>query len=141
MSVILSLVGLDTARPINCQVSAVSYVHFVAQEPNGLHFQGLDHFYIREQALRRALVFVEIAFCTLSLFFIGLWLLGAFRCFVLDRTSQVSTSLLCFPIILSFPNWILVEPDSIAIWNKNKIVIALTISVWATHLACIIQGK
>jgi hypothetical protein len=72
---------------------------------------------------------------------IGLWLLGAFLCFAFDRTSHVSTTLLCFPIILNFPNWILVEPDSIAIWNKNKIVMALTISVWATHFACIIQGK
>lgn len=45
------------------------------------------------------------------------------------------------PIILNFPNRILVEPDSIAIWNKNKIVMVLTITVWVTHFACIIQGK
>jgi hypothetical protein len=49
MSVILSLVSLNAATPINCQVSAVSYIHLVRQEPDG--FQGLDHFYIREQAL------------------------------------------------------------------------------------------
>jgi len=36
---------------------------------------------------------------------------------------------------------ILIEPASVAIWNRNKAVIALATSAWLTHLAFIIQGK
>jgi len=35
----------------------------------------------------------------------------------------------------------LIEHDSIAIWNKNKVVIAITTTLWALYLAFLIEGK
>ena len=54
MSVILDLVGLDVARPINCQVSAVSGVHLVTlvYESDGLQSKGPGHLQFREQSIR-----------------------------------------------------------------------------------------
>ncbi len=36
MAVILTMVGLDATRPINCQVGGVFSFHFVTREPDGL---------------------------------------------------------------------------------------------------------
>jgi hypothetical protein len=36
---------------------------------------------------------------------------------------------------------VLIEPASIAIWNRNKAVVALATSAWLTYLTFIIQGK
>lgn len=54
MSVILKLVGLDAARPIDCQVSAVSGAHLVTlvYESDGLQSKGPGHLRFREQSVR-----------------------------------------------------------------------------------------
>jgi len=33
------------------------------------------------------------------------------------------------------------EPVSIAIWNKNKVVIVLSTSIWGIYLAFLIEGS
>lgn len=33
------------------------------------------------------------------------------------------------------------EPVSIAIWNKNKVVIVLSTSIWGTFMAFLIEGS
>ena len=54
MSVILDLVGLDSAQPIDCQVSAVSGVHLVTlvYESDCLQSKGPAHLQFREQSIR-----------------------------------------------------------------------------------------
>jgi hypothetical protein len=62
---------------------------------------------------------------------------------IVDRAPYVSnrSETLCFTIILSFQKRILMEPDSIAIWNRNKIVIALSAAMWVLHLVFIIRCR
>ena len=33
------------------------------------------------------------------------------------------------------------EPVSVAIWNKNKVVIVLSTSIWGIYLAFLIEGS
>ena len=42
---------------------------------------------------------------------------------------------------MSFPKRVLIELNSIAIWNKNKAIIVLATCVWGIYLAFFIQGK
>ncbi len=35
----------------------------------------------------------------------------------------------------------LMVPTSIAIWGKNKIVVALAVSLWGTNVLCLLQGR
>jgi hypothetical protein len=77
----------------------------------------------------------------LSLFiFPDFWQLDAFRSFIIDHAPYVSTRPLGLTITLNLPKWILIEPASIAIWNKNKIIIVLTIGIWVVYLGFIVAG-
>ena len=141
MTVILALIGLDAAGPINCQVRPVSCITSSRTSLMELQFQALDLFRIREKIRRCSSVFDHTAL-SLSLFFSpDLWLPVTFRSTVVGRTPHVSPSPLCLTITSKFPKWVLIEPTSIAIWNKNKIVMVLSISIWAVYLGFIVQGK
>ena len=40
-----------------------------------------------------------------------------------------------------FSSHVLIGVSSVAIWNKNKIVVAIAASLWVTHVAAVIQSK
>jgi len=40
-----------------------------------------------------------------------------------------------------FSSHVLIEASSVAIWNKNKVVVAIAASLWVTHIAAMIQSK
>ena len=64
------------------------------------------------------------------------------RLFSLDCYSYVSV-VLYFCAGASFPNQALIEPEvsSIAIWNRNKIVMAIAGGLWLSNVAASIEGK
>jgi len=100
---------------------------------------GLGHIQLCEKAIQCAPFFDEIALFSSP--FLALWLSGPFCFFVIDRAPHISLNLLYIPITLRLPKWVFMAPASIAIWNKNKVVILLAASVWGIHLGFLIQGK
>jgi hypothetical protein len=68
-SIIVTLIGIDTTKPINCQVCAVSCIHLVIQKLDVLQLKGLDDPRIREQAFSCVWSFDQTMFCSFSLFF------------------------------------------------------------------------
>jgi hypothetical protein len=74
--------------------------------------------------------------------FLGDWLLEHCRLFSLDCYSHVSV-VLHFYARASFPNQALIEPEvsSIAIWNRNKIIVAIAGGLWLSNVAASIEGK
>jgi hypothetical protein len=46
-----------------------------------------------------------------------------------------------YVVSIPFPSHVLIEASSVAIWNKNKIVVAIAASLWVTHVAAMIQSK
>jgi hypothetical protein len=45
------------------------------------------------------------------------------------------------PETATSPNQALIGVASIAIWNKNKVLMAVTISLWGIEVVFLIQGK
>jgi len=50
---------------------------------------------------------------------------------------------LFFPFVpgASFPNQALIEGSSIAVWNKNKIIMVIAGGIWLSNVAASIEGK
>jgi len=46
-----------------------------------------------------------------------------------------------FPLYDHVPNQALIRALSIAIWNKNKIVMSMAIGTWGINVALLIQGE
>jgi len=46
-----------------------------------------------------------------------------------------------FPLYVRIPNQALIGALSIAIWNKNKVVMSMAIGTWGINVALLIQGK
>jgi hypothetical protein len=59
-------------------------------------------------------------------------LLIVFRMYVSFHSSKPGAS---------FPNQALIEPFSIAIWNKHKFAVTVAVITWVTNVSFIIQGK
>lgn len=68
---------------------------------------------------------------------IGLRLPGICHRFAVDRASHVCHRP-CFPV---FRDQSLMDDFSIAIWNKNRVVVAISLGVWMTNIAFLIQGE
>ena len=100
---------------------------------------GLGHIQLCEQAIQYALFFGEIT--PFPSPFLGLRLSGPFRFSIINRAPHVSRNFLCIPITLNVLKWVFTASASIAIWNKNTIVILLATGVWGIHLGFLIQGK
>ena len=43
--------------------------------------------------------------------------------------------------MITFPGETLMENPSIAIWNRNTVVVSISLIVWGTNVAFLIQGK
>jgi hypothetical protein len=71
-------------------------------------------------------------------FLSDLWIPVVFHNFVIDHAPHVSPSHLYLTLILE---WVLIETASIAIWNRNKIIIFLAINITCVDLAVIIRGE
>jgi hypothetical protein len=70
---------------------------------------------------------------------IDLRLPGLCHRFAVDRASHVChRPILCFPV---FRDQSLVDDFSTAIWNKNRVVVAISLGVWMTNIAFLIQGE
>jgi len=41
----------------------------------------------------------------------------------------------------SFPNQALIEVSSVAVWNMNKIIMAIAGGIWLSNVAASIEGK
>ena len=59
--------------------------------------------------------------------------------FAIDRTSHVS--LLRFGMTAISPKYVLIEPSSLAIWNRNKVIVCMAVSVWTVNLALLLAGE
>jgi hypothetical protein len=59
--------------------------------------------------------------------------------FAIARGSHVS--LPCFRAATLFPKYVLMVPSSIAIWLKNKVIMAVAIGLWVTNASISISGK
>jgi hypothetical protein len=142
VAVILTLFGIDSARPINCQVGRDACITALYSSLTGWNFKLWIIFTFVSKSQCTS-VFGHKVLCNFSFcFFLDLWLLPiTFRGFVIDRAPHVSASSPCSSITLGFPNQILIEPSSIAVWNNNKIVIVLTIGIWVVYLAFIVEGE
>jgi len=64
--------------------------------------------------------------------------LGIAAASLLIVVRMYALPILCVP---SLPGQDLIDSFSVAIWNKNKIAIAIATSLWVTNVAVIIQGK
>jgi hypothetical protein len=62
------------------------------------------------------------------------------RCFAIDCFSHVRLHRQP-PVLANFWNQVLIDTASIAIWNRNKVVVTLAITVWGTSGAFHIQSK
>jgi hypothetical protein len=125
--------GRSIVRWVPCPASVLVYII-----PDGLRSQGLGHVQLCEQGFRHAPCSDKITRRVFSPTFLGLWLPCPFLFFTIDRAPYVSPSL---PHHMNLPNWVLIELTSIAIWNKNRVVIALATCVWGIYLAFFIEGE
>jgi hypothetical protein len=57
------------------------------------------------------------------------------NCISIDRSPHV-----CLPSTINPPTQAHIEATRIAIWNRNKIVMAMTIGIWGINLAFLILG-
>lgn len=69
--------------------------------------------------------------------FIDLWFHCHHRCIVIDVTARVRPP----PHFSISVNEALMKPSRIAIWNKDKVVVAIATGVWVTNIAFMIQGN
>jgi hypothetical protein len=60
-------------------------------------------------------------------------------CFVVDRYSHVRLHPLLRSTIIS-PNQVLIEPPSVAIWNRHKVAVNIAIGTWVIYVVFLIQG-
>ena len=98
----------------------------------------MDHTRTREHA-RRCAHFSKPYILFLFFVFIGFWLPGFCRRFAVNGTSRVRHHPLPgFPV---FHNEVLTVGSSIAIWNKNRVVVAIALGVWAINIGFLIQGE
>ncbi len=82
-------------------------------------------------------------------FFPDILFLGFFRPgwlwprFDIDHTSHVSfcACLPCFHATTLFPKYVLMELFSFAIWDRNKIILAISATVWLINLGFQLAGK
>ena len=64
---------------------------------------------------------------------------GVCHRFAVDRASHVChRPILCFPF---FRDQTLMDDFSMAIWNKNRVVVAISLGVWTANVAFLIQGE
>jgi hypothetical protein len=70
---------------------------------------------------------------------LDLFLLKPLHRFAIDRTSRVSP--LRFRVVTLFPKYVLIGPSSIAIWDRSKIVMAISIGLWVTNASVIILSE
>ena len=76
-----------------------------------------------------------------NLFFLSFYLLVNYlfdydRLFIIDCSSGVS------PLQrLRLPNQTFIEVASIAIWNRNKVIMAISISMWGINPVLLVQSK
>jgi hypothetical protein len=63
---------------------------------------------------------------------VGASLLVMIRTYVSSQSSEPGPS---------FPNQALIGAFRIAIWNKNKLAVAIAVIAWVTNVSFIIQGK
>jgi len=60
-------------------------------------------------------------------------------CFVVNRYSYVRLRPLPHSTIIS-SNLALIEPASVAIWNRHKVAVGMAIGTWGIYLMFLIQG-
>ncbi|KAI9453602.1 hypothetical protein F5148DRAFT_1289011 [Russula earlei] len=111
VAVILNFVDLDATTRIDCQVGSACRVQVIT-------------------ILIRMCHDLEV-WITFELIFSYLGVAAASLLIVLR----------VYVAYLPVPNPALIEASSIAIWNRNKIVVAIATGVWAVNVAVIIQGK
>ena len=73
-------------------------------------------------------------------YFLEFELLGYVRLFIIDRSSHVRP-LQHSHDSTTFPNQMFIEVGSIAIWNRNKVVMTIAISMWGSYLMFLVQSK
>src|SRR6202789_3263790 len=100
----------------------------------------MDYIRTREHTHRCSLVFNEIEFTVfLFIFLIDLRLPVFRRRFAVNRASRVCPVL---PYSSSrMQRQELIKASSIAIWNKNRVVAAISLGVWVINIAFLIQGE
>jgi hypothetical protein len=59
--------------------------------------------------------------------------------FAIDRDSRVS--LPCFRTATPFPEYVLMEPPSVAVWLKNRVIVAIAIGLWVINASVAILGE
>jgi hypothetical protein len=67
-----------------------------------------------------------------------LWKIFGYLAFV---TSSLLIVLRMYVIVLVICDQILMNDFSIAIWNKNRVVVGISLGVWMTNIAFLIQGE
>jgi hypothetical protein len=73
-------------------------------------------------------------------FFLDSFLPDCDHLFAIDCSPHVRLHLR-FHIAASFRNQVLIHAASIAIWNRNKVIVTLAITVWGISAAFHVQSK
>jgi hypothetical protein len=75
-----------------------------------------------------------LAFVSLEFWYTGPWLR-----FAIDHASHVS--FLSFRLTAVSPKCKLMESSSFAIWNMQKVIVALSAGVWVTDVSLMLVGE
>jgi hypothetical protein len=103
------------------------------------HSQGLDQNLLGERLPgSRRVTSYEILFLP-DLLSLGLYLSGPELRFAITRASHVSFQRFCATTML--PKYMLMERFSLAIWNRNKWIVAIVATIWLTNVLLLLIGK
>lgn len=138
MGVILTFVGMDVTTPIDCQVSTVFYIASHLSS-NWSQFK-LWYLFAAVGTLSRALLSEIRALTSLSSCFLDFFLPVCDLLFAIDSSSHVRLHLQ-FHKAAILRILVLIDAASIAIWNRNKVVVTLSITVLGISVAFHLQSK
>jgi hypothetical protein len=137
--IIIFLIGVYDTSPINCQVGAVFYIYFflralIRHNPKAwvtFSWVGIPGLRPYER------VFVP-DILSLGVFRPG-WLWPKFD---IDHASHVSFYIsMGFHATTLFPKSVLMGLSSFAIWDKSKVIMAISVAIWVVNLGFQLKGK
>lgn len=138
MAVILCLVGINVTTRYNCQVR-VFHVCFILAHVLIGHDPKVEVIFqfVRSSSDAPGL------YSSCLILFLVLWVFSDYRCFSLDCVPHVRRSIPLFGSRTTdhLPKLINTHAASLAIWNGNKVVIALAAGTWGINVIFLIQGK
>ena len=128
---------MDVATPINCQVGTF-YICPITWALTCYNLKVLDLFCNREHPF---LPLSSIRKCSSPYLFLDSFLRVCDNRFAIDCSSHVRLHLQLHTAAI-FRNHVLIDTAiSIAIWNKNRVVVILAIAVWGATIAFHLLSK